>query len=124
MRRETIPPFGTSAIDVGRLLPQLHWPAQIEIEAGRHFVRPRYEVVRSDGVRRIAHVNVERTDLRPDPAIGELGRAFGKGFILPAPVLPISNHRRTTRPAGCVGEQHRDADGAPCRVRGEGRVDG
>jgi len=37
---------------------------QIEVTAGRYMVRSRYEVVRG-GRRRIAHVNVERTDLKP-----------------------------------------------------------
>jgi hypothetical protein len=50
-----IPPFGTYALDVGRLLPGLAWPDQIEINAGKHFVRPRYEVVRRGGRRRMAH---------------------------------------------------------------------
>ena len=40
-----IPPFGSYALDVASLLPDLRWPAQIEIYAGKHFVRPRYEVV-------------------------------------------------------------------------------
>jgi hypothetical protein len=83
-----VAPFGTTAIDVAELLPGLRWPDQIEIRAGKHFVRPRYEVVAADGRRRIAHPNVERTDLTPDPRIAELGNLMGKGFILPAPVLP------------------------------------
>ena len=45
--------------------PGLHWPAQVELRAGRHVVRPRYEVVRG-GRTRIAHINVERGDLKPD----------------------------------------------------------
>ena len=48
--------------------PDVAWPAQIEMRAGRHVVRPRYEVVRG-GRTRIAHVNVERADLVPDPGI-------------------------------------------------------
>ncbi|GIK99220.1 MAG: hypothetical protein BroJett029_34290 [Alphaproteobacteria bacterium] len=83
-----VPAFGTAAIDVAELLPGLSWPGQIEIRAGKHFVRPRYEVVAANGRRRIAHANVERTDLAPDPRIAELGNLMGKGFILPAPVLP------------------------------------
>jgi len=83
-----VPAFGTAAIDVAELLPGLSWPGQIEIRAGKHFVRPRYEVLAANGRRRIAHANVERTDLAPDPRIAELGNLMGKGFILPAPVLP------------------------------------
>ncbi len=83
-----IAPFATVALDTRELLPDTEWPAQIELRAGRHMVRPRYEIARPDGVRRIAHVNVERADLKPDPKIAELGNLLGKGFILPAPVLP------------------------------------
>ena len=60
--------FATVALDVAELLPELRWPAQIELRAGRHVVRPRYEVVR-EGRTRIAHANVERADLAPDPNI-------------------------------------------------------
>src|SRR5262249_24723578 len=82
-----IPPFASYAVDVGALLPELAFPEQIEVKAGKYFVRPRYEVV-GPRARRIAHVNVERTDLKPDPRIAELDNLMGKGFILPAPVLP------------------------------------
>ena len=61
-----IAPFATYALDVAALLPEARWPQQIEVRAGKYFVRPRYEVS-AKGKRRIAHVNVERTDLRPDP---------------------------------------------------------
>jgi hypothetical protein len=83
----SIAPFATYALDVSTLLPQARWPQQIEIEAGKYMVRPRYEIVRH-GKRRIAHVNVERTDLKPDPKLNELGNLLGKGYILPAPILP------------------------------------
>ena len=79
-------PFATVAVDVAEVLPGLAWPAQIELRAGRHVVRPRYEVTRA-GRTRIAHVNVERADLRPDPAIPALPPALGRGFLLPFPVL-------------------------------------
>jgi hypothetical protein len=84
---ESIAPFASRAIDVARLLPDLAWPAQIELRAGKHMVRPRYEVI-EQGRRRIAHVNVERSDLVPDPNLPSLGGALGKGYLLPAPVLP------------------------------------
>jgi len=85
--QKPIPPFATVALDVAALLPKARWPQQIEVQAGKHMVRPRYEVIRRDQ-RRIAHVNVERTDLQPDPRLAELGNLLGKGFLLPAPVLP------------------------------------
>ena len=90
-----IAPFATLELDAASLLPSVKWPRQIEVTAGRHFVRPRYEVAHANGRRNIAHVNVERTDLKPDPAIAELANLLGKGFILPAPVLPPDRFRST-----------------------------
>lgn len=87
---QVIPGFGCSAINVKDLLPSASWPQQIEVQAGKHFVRPRYEVVTSER-RRIAHANVERTDLKSDPELKKLGVVFGKGFILPAPILPLKD---------------------------------
>jgi len=84
---EEVAPFATVPLDVTRLLPDARWPQQIEITAGKYLVRPRYEVTRA-GRTRVAHPNVERTDLKPDPKIAELGQYLGKGFILPAPILP------------------------------------
>lgn len=93
-----IPPFGTYALDVARLLPGLAWPDQIEIDAGKHFVRPRYEVIRQSGRRRMAHANVERSDLKADPQIAELGNLLGKSYILPAPILPLARYRSVALP--------------------------
>src|SRR5947208_758502 len=45
---EPIGPFASRAIDVAELLLGLAWPRQIEVRAGKHIVRPRYEVV-ADG---------------------------------------------------------------------------
>jgi hypothetical protein len=83
-----IPPFASYPLDVAMLLPQARWPQQIEVQAGRYFVRPRYEVHAKNGRSRIAHANVERNDLVADPVIPTLGALMGKGFILPAPILP------------------------------------
>jgi hypothetical protein len=84
---EPLAPFATRALDVAELLPGLAWPRQIEFHAGKHMVRPRYEVV-AGGRRHIAHVNVERDDLSPDPGLPGLGEVLGKGYLLPAPILP------------------------------------
>jgi hypothetical protein len=84
-----VPPFGTYALDVAALLPELRWPAQIEIQAGKHFVRPRYEVTTASNRIRISHPNVERADLSPDPRIPDLANLLGKGYLLPAPILPM-----------------------------------
>ena len=92
-----IPGFATVALDVAALLPGLEWPAQVEIRAGRHVVRPRYEVVRA-GRSRIAHVNVERADLAPDPAIPTLPAPLGRGYLLPLPVLPRRRWRTLIQP--------------------------
>ena len=86
--KTSVPPFGTAAIEIADLLPNARWPEQIEIQAGKYIVRPRYEVIQSGGRRLIAHANVERTDLKPDPRIPELANLMGKGYLLPAPILP------------------------------------
>ena len=103
---EEIPPFATHAINLGELLPNAVWPAQIEIRAGRHFVRPRYEVINRAGRRRINHANVERIDLSPDQNIPNLQKYCGKGYILPAPILPKAQYRSWCLPTpmstGCA----------------------
>ncbi len=92
-----IAPYATCAVDVASILPAARWPQQIEVRAGKYFVRPRYEVT-AGARRRIAHVNVERTDLRPDPKLAELGNLLGKGYLLPAPVLPLGEYRTLALP--------------------------
>ena len=94
---QAVGPFASVAIDVAALLPELRWPAQIELRAGRHVVRPRYEVIRGDRVR-IAHVNVERGDLKPDPAIAALPAQLGRHYLLPFPVLPRERFRSIVQP--------------------------
>ena len=94
---DPIPPFASRALDVATVLPKARWPQQIEIEAGKYIVRPRYEV-RGHGRVRIAHVNVERSDLKPDPTIADLGNLLGKGYLLPAPVLPRAIWRSLALP--------------------------
>jgi hypothetical protein len=94
---EPIAAFATRAIDVAELLPGLAWPAQIELRAGKHMVRPRYEIIEHER-RRIAHVNVERDDLGPNPDLPRLGSLLGKGYLLPAPVLPLAEWRTEVLP--------------------------
>jgi hypothetical protein len=89
---ESIAPFATRALHVSEVLPDLRWPNQIEIHAGKHVVRPRYEVIAKNGRSRIAHPNVERSDLKLDPNLKRLGNLVGKGHILPAPVLPLDTY--------------------------------
>lgn len=93
-----IPAYGTHRLAVSDLLPEARWPQQIEIQAGKYFVRPRYEVITNAGKQRMAHVNVERVDLKPDPTIAELGNLMGKGYILPAPILPTERWRSIALP--------------------------
>lgn len=99
-----IPPFASYPLDVGELMPGARWPEQLELRAGKYFVRPRYEVA-SRKARRIAHVNVERTDLAPDPRIAELGNLMGKGYLLPAPVLPLKQWRSVALPTPMATRQ-------------------
>ncbi|MDE1901073.1 MAG: hypothetical protein KGI37_05440 [Alphaproteobacteria bacterium] len=101
-----IPPYGTYKLDIADLLPQARWPRQIEIQAAKNFVRPRYEITtRSNGHTRISHPNVEREDLRPDPRLPELGDVMGKLFILPAPVLPLDRYISHMLPTPMATEQ-------------------
>jgi hypothetical protein len=93
-----IPPFASHALDVAALLPDARWPQQIEIQAGRYFVRPRYEVHVRGGRSRIAHANVERNDLATDPGIPGLNALMGKSYILPAPILPLAQWQSVMQP--------------------------
>jgi hypothetical protein len=93
-----IGPFATKRLSVSDLLPRARWPGQIEIRAGKHFVRPRYEVTNVKGRVRIAHPNVEREDLKLDAKLPSLGDALGKGYILPAPILPAERYRSIVLP--------------------------
>jgi hypothetical protein len=93
-----IPAFGSYALDVSTLLPDLAWPSHIEIQAGKHFVRPRYEVTTKCGRLRISHPNVERTDLKADAKIPELDNLMGKGYLLPAPILPLKQFKTSVLP--------------------------
>jgi hypothetical protein len=93
-----IPPFATYGLRTAELLPDANWPQQIEIRAGKHMIRPRYEVVRKDGRRNIAHPNVEREDLALDKKLPRLSGLLGKGFILPGPILPIERYTSLVMP--------------------------
>lgn len=94
---EEVPPFATRALNIATFFPDLRWPAQIELLAGRYVVRPRYEVVQGHRTR-IAHVNVERVDLQPDPGIARLNPLLGRGYILPFPILPRGLFKTTALP--------------------------
>ena len=102
--RESLAPFASRAVDVAEVLPGVEWPAQVELRAGRHVVRPRYEVV-EDGRTRIAHMNVERADLKPEPAIKSLSPLLGRGFLLPFPILPRAEFRTIALPTPMAERQ-------------------
>ncbi|NOT17332.1 MAG: hypothetical protein HOP20_04590 [Sulfuriferula sp.] len=93
-----IPPFACYALNVADLFPEVRWPQQLEVQAGRYFVRPRYEVHVKNGRSRMAHVNVERNDLVIDPNIPNLTQQLGKSYILPAPILPVAQWQSTMQP--------------------------
>jgi hypothetical protein len=96
--KKEIPAFGTYGLDVAELMPELRWPEQLEICAGKYFVRPRYEVFKREGRSRIAHANVERSDLSYDPKFPNVASFLGKGYILPAPILPTQQFRTEVLP--------------------------
>ncbi len=124
-----IPPFASYPLDVADYFPDLHWPAQLELRAGRHVVRPRYEVVRG-GRTRIAHINVERGDLKDDPGIKAMHESMGRGFLLPFPVLPRSRFKTIVQPTPmAITEQNLPlrldvfaADGTPLLQRFLGKL--
>jgi hypothetical protein len=93
-----IPAFGTYGLNVAELLPEARWPEQLEVCAGKYFVRPRYEILTHGGRSRIAHVNVERNDLGYDADYHKAAALLGKGYILPAPVLPVTRFRTELLP--------------------------
>ena len=101
---QEVPPFASLAVDVAEMLPGLAWPAQIEVRAGRHVVRPRYEVTQA-GRTRIAHLNVERADLKPDPGIKALHNLLGRGYLLPFPILPPDRFRSIVLPTPMAERQ-------------------
>lgn len=104
---KTIPAFGVHRLSVAELLPNVKWPQQIEVHSGKYFVRPRYEVFQANGRQRIAHMNVERSDLKPDPMLAEIGAEMGKGYILPAPILPLDRFNSLILPTPMAeGQQH------------------
>lgn len=99
-----VAPYASVAVNVSSLLPDLRWPAQIELRCGRHMVRPRYEVLRG-GRTRIAHMNVERADLGSDPAIRTLPPTLGRGYILPFPILDPTLFRSVVLPVPMAEQQ-------------------
>ncbi len=125
-----IPPFGTYGLDISVLLPGAKWPQQLEVQAGKYFVRPRYEVISRRGRSRMAHANVERTDLRPDPRLAEIGGIVGKGYLVPAPVLPLAWWRSVVLPTPMATHQLElpvaahvyDASGAEAATHRFGRI--
>ena len=99
-----VPPYASVAVDVSTILPGVSWPAQIELRSGRHVVRPRYEVTR-EGRTRIAHMNVERADLRANPEIPRLPAPLGRGYLLPFPVLAPDRFRSIVQPTPMAEHQ-------------------
>ncbi len=95
---EEIAPFASYELDIAELLPGVRWPEQLEVHAGKYFVRPRYEVRTASRRLRINHLNVERTDLVPDSVLPTLSAHAGKGYLLPAPILPTAEYRSECLP--------------------------
>ena len=54
------------------------------------------------------YVNVERDDLSPDPEIPKLASTLGKGYLLPAPVLPRASGFENPPEVGYVRLERRD----------------
>ncbi|NVN02246.1 MULTISPECIES: hypothetical protein [Asaia] len=90
-------PFSTYALDVGALVTGIVWPAQLELRSGNHLVRPRYEITQG-ALTRIAHLNVERRDLSPEPSLRKLPKSMGRGFVLPFPILDPRHFTSVVQP--------------------------
>ncbi|MBV8888679.1 MAG: hypothetical protein JO305_03325 [Alphaproteobacteria bacterium] len=126
---EAIAPFASLAVDVAAVLPGVAWPHQIEVRAGKHVVRPRYEILQC-GRRRLAHVNVERSDLDANPELPRLADLLGKGYLLPAPILPRAEWQSLALPTPmAVGQTELpiavlvyDPDGVEIARRSLGRL--
>jgi hypothetical protein len=127
---QPIAPFGTFGLDLSKVLPDARWPQQVEVRAGRWFCRPRYELQKSNGKGFIAHINVERTDLKADPVLPTLHRQMGKGYILPMAVLPPDRFRTRFIPTPMSTAQQDlpisvalyDADGTEVARKFMGRI--
>ena len=105
--QEPLAPFATHRLNVSSLLPKVRWPQQLEIQAGKHIVRPRYEIFCKNGRSRISHPNVERSDLVSDKRLIELGDILGKLHILPAPILPLDRYDNLALPTPMsTAQQH------------------
>ncbi len=102
---EPIAPFAVYRLSVSKLLPKAKWPQQVEVHSGKYFVRPRYEVFQANGRQRIAHVNVERSDLKPDPMLSQISAEMGKGYILPSPILPLDRFNSLILPTPMATDQ-------------------
>ena len=88
---QELPAFGLINISVGEVFPGVAWPQQLEVIAHKALVRPRY-TVENGSQRWIGHGNVVRADLQPDAELATLEPVFGKGFILPLPILPAEQY--------------------------------
>lgn len=106
---DEIPPYGTKPVDIGTLFPGRSWPTQFEVRADKYFCRPRYEIDYGDGLSSVAHANVERGDLKPAPDLAAATRILGKGFILPAPILPMVKWSTILLPTPMATSQERSS---------------
>ena len=108
--REPLGPFASRAVDVAELLPGLAWPRQIEVRAGKHVVRPRYEIVgRRAPPHRACQCRARRSAARPGSAASS-APMLGKGYLLPAPILPRGEWESLLLPTPMAHVAERVAD--------------
>jgi hypothetical protein len=90
-----LPPFASREVDVAAAIinTDLTDATQLQLLAGGHLVRPRYEVQGAGGRRRIAHLNVIREDLQADADYAAISDLLGDGYLLPAPLLDPELYR-------------------------------
>ena len=89
-RRSTAPsrPSPPTRSTSPTLLPEARWPQQIEMRAGKYFVRPRYEVQRA-GPSAASPMSMSSAPIsRPIRASPSSAICSARAISLPAPVLP------------------------------------
>ena len=91
-------------MDVAELLPGVEWPAQVEVRAGRHVVRPRYEV-RATAARASPTSTSSGPTSSRTPRSSRCTTCSGRGYLLPFPVLPPDRFRSIVLPTPMAESQ-------------------
>ncbi len=127
---DEIPPFATRGIPVETLSAAGEMACDHDLQIAAERDCGALRATREGGQRRIAHANVERTDLKPNPEIATLEKHMGKGYIMPLPVLPRDIFKTVMLPTPMARDEHEmpiraemiDATGVTVATRYLGRI--